>query len=244
SSIRRERGIANAIRRSWNASSRSTSSAAASSRITSSSCRRCRERKPAARPDVSGPLVPPPNLQSSAQRENPRVQSASGGERSVAAVNPQDSAMRGAQGAAPIRENPQSPRRSRPIRRTEAGAGGPNPQQDRNPPALRSRKGEGGQSEIRHRTTVVIERSAMLPRSLPLLAPVLLAAVLIAPARAGDATVGDVLWQIRREGTERSQVMQTLHVLTDVYGPRLTGSPNLKAAGEWARQQLEAWGLV
>jgi len=84
----------------------------------------------------------------------------------------------------------------------------------------------------------------MLPRSLPLLAPVLLAAVLIAPARAGDATVGDVLWQIRREGTERSQVMQTLHVLTDVYGPRLTGSPNLKAAGEWARQQLEAWGLV
>jgi hypothetical protein len=28
-----------------------------------------------------------------------------------------------------------------------------------------------------------------------------------------------------------------------VYGPRLTGSPNLKAAGEWAIEQMHAWGL-
>ena len=28
------------------------------------------------------------------------------------------------------------------------------------------------------------------------------------------------------------QIMPTLHVLTDVYGPRLTGTPSLKAAGE------------
>lgn len=84
----------------------------------------------------------------------------------------------------------------------------------------------------------------MLPRPVRLLAPVLLAALLIAPARAGDPAVADVLWQIRREGTERSQVMQTLHVLTDVHGPRLTGSPNLQAAGEWARQQLQEWGLT
>jgi hypothetical protein len=33
-------------------------------------------------------------------------------------------------------------------------------------------------------------------------------------------------------------------VLTDVYGPRLTGSPNLKAAGEWAVRRLESWGLT
>jgi len=33
-------------------------------------------------------------------------------------------------------------------------------------------------------------------------------------------------------------------MLTDVYGPRLTGSPNLKAAGDWAIKQLEAWGLT
>lgn len=89
----------------------------------------------------------------------------------------------------------------------------------------------------------------MLPRparALSLaLVPVLLAVVLIVPARAGGSSaVADVLWQIRREGTERSQVMQILHVLTDVYGPRLTGSPNLKEAGEWARRQLREWGLT
>jgi hypothetical protein len=52
-----------------------------------------------------------------------------------------------------------------------------------------------------------------------------------------------MFWKIRQEATSRSQILQTLHVLTDVYGPRLTGSPNLKAAGEWAVQQLTSWGL-
>ena len=28
-----------------------------------------------------------------------------------------------------------------------------------------------------------------------------------------------------------------------MYGPRLTGSPNLKAAGEWVVKQLTSWGL-
>src|SRR5262249_17832743 len=37
--------------------------------------------------------------------------------------------------------------------------------------------------------------------------------------------------------------LRTVHMLTDVYGPRLTGSPNLKAAAEWALRQMESWGL-
>lgn len=41
-----------------------------------------------------------------------------------------------------------------------------------------------------------------------------------------------------------SQVMETLRQLTDVIGPRLTGSPQMKAANEWTRKQLEDWGLV
>ena len=53
----------------------------------------------------------------------------------------------------------------------------------------------------------------------------------------------DVFWKIRQEGTSNSKILSTLHVLTDVYGPRLTGSPNLKAAGEWAIEQMHAWGL-
>ena len=53
----------------------------------------------------------------------------------------------------------------------------------------------------------------------------------------------DVFWKIRQEGTVNSKILDTLHVLTDVYGPRLTGSPNLKAAGEWAIEQMHEWGL-
>jgi hypothetical protein len=53
----------------------------------------------------------------------------------------------------------------------------------------------------------------------------------------------DVFWKIRQEGTNNSKILPTLHMLTDVYGPRLTGSPNLKAAGEWAIEQMHAWGL-
>lgn len=58
----------------------------------------------------------------------------------------------------------------------------------------------------------------------------------------------DVDWammtRIREEGFTNSKVMQTLQQLTDVLGPRLTGSPNIKQANEWTRKQLEEWGLV
>jgi hypothetical protein len=66
------------------------------------------------------------------------------------------------------------------------------------------------------------------------------AAALVAAQERVDQ---DVFWKIRQEGTNNSKILQTLHVLTDVYGPRLTGSPNLKAAGEWAIEQMQAWGL-
>ncbi|HKP82695.1 MAG TPA: M20/M25/M40 family metallo-hydrolase [Pyrinomonadaceae bacterium] len=54
---------------------------------------------------------------------------------------------------------------------------------------------------------------------------------------------GDMLSHIRKEAMERSQIMKTMHMFTDVYGPRLTGSPNHKAAAEWAVKQMTAWGL-
>jgi carboxypeptidase Q len=49
--------------------------------------------------------------------------------------------------------------------------------------------------------------------------------------------------KIRNEGMKNSRIMQTLHYFTDRYGPRLTGSPSLKAAGEWAIKQMADWGL-
>ena len=54
----------------------------------------------------------------------------------------------------------------------------------------------------------------------------------------------EMFWKIRQEGTVNSQVLRTLHHLTDVYGPRLTGSPNAKAAGEWVLDQMRTWGAV
>ncbi len=49
--------------------------------------------------------------------------------------------------------------------------------------------------------------------------------------------------RIRKEAREHSQLMRTLHYLTDVYGPRLTGSPNYKAAADWVVQQMTDWGF-
>ena len=46
----------------------------------------------------------------------------------------------------------------------------------------------------------------------------------------------EVNWKIRREATTNSHVLTILHQLTDVYGPRLTGSPNLEKAGRWSLQ--------
>ena len=54
---------------------------------------------------------------------------------------------------------------------------------------------------------------------------------------------GDMLNRIRQEAMDRSQIMKTMHMFTDVYGPRLTGSPNHKGAAEWAVKQMTAWGL-
>ena len=61
-----------------------------------------------------------------------------------------------------------------------------------------------------------------------------------------DARQVDVsaLDRIRDEGLNRSQVMDIVSYLTDVYGPRLTGSPNIKAAGDWAVDTMKAWGLT
>src|SRR5262245_19634940 len=63
---------------------------------------------------------------------------------------------------------------------------------------------------------------------------------LVASATDSDP---DIQARIRKEETENSQVMRTMHFLTDVYGPRLTGSPNHKNAAEWAIKQMASWGF-
>jgi carboxypeptidase Q len=67
-------------------------------------------------------------------------------------------------------------------------------------------------------------------------------AMLPLPVPAQDPSA-DINAKIRKEEADNSQVMRTMHFLTDVYGPRLTGSPNHKAAGEWAIKQMQSWGF-
>jgi len=70
-------------------------------------------------------------------------------------------------------------------------------------------------------------------------------ALLLTIAPLGGEPVNDeVNARIRKEGRENSQILRTVHYLTDVYGPRLTGSPNHKAAAEWAIKQMSEWGLT
>jgi hypothetical protein len=54
----------------------------------------------------------------------------------------------------------------------------------------------------------------------------------------------DAMAKIREEGLQRSQVMQITSFLTDGFGPRLTNSPNIKAAAQWTTRKLSEWGVV
>ena len=61
---------------------------------------------------------------------------------------------------------------------------------------------------------------------------------------APAAPTPDIIERIKDEGINRSQVMQTVEYLTDVIGPRLTGSPALRRANNWTKDRLTEWGLA
>lgn len=54
----------------------------------------------------------------------------------------------------------------------------------------------------------------------------------------------DVIQKIRTEGLEKSKVMDIAFQLTDVNGPRLSASPGLLKASNWAKNELTKWGLA
>lgn len=53
----------------------------------------------------------------------------------------------------------------------------------------------------------------------------------------------DAVARIKAEGLQRSQVMDLVWALTDLHGPRLTNSPQIRAAAKWATDTLAGWGL-
>jgi hypothetical protein len=64
-----------------------------------------------------------------------------------------------------------------------------------------------------------------------------------AAAQAPDSATLRDLARIREEGLERSQLLETLSWLTDVFGGRLTNSPSQRAAADWAEQRLRSWSI-
>ncbi|HJR57772.1 MAG TPA: hypothetical protein VJ813_00165, partial [Vicinamibacterales bacterium] len=64
-----------------------------------------------------------------------------------------------------------------------------------------------------------------------------------APVLTSEKIDPEINAKIRAEADRNSQIMRTMHYLTDVHGPRLTGSPNFKAAAEWTVKQMTEWGF-
>jgi carboxypeptidase Q len=75
---------------------------------------------------------------------------------------------------------------------------------------------------------------------------VVAAAMLVLPIAAQmnkDAVDLDAMYKLKQEAINNSQVMRTLSFITDVYGPRLTGSTNTKLAADWVTKTMNEWGL-
>ena len=69
---------------------------------------------------------------------------------------------------------------------------------------------------------------------------------IVAPAAQGTTERIDTEMnaRIRKEGMDNSQIVRTLHYLTDVFGPRVTGSPNHEAAAKWIVDEMTKWGFT
>lgn len=88
-----------------------------------------------------------------------------------------------------------------------------------------------------------------LPKPRALAARLVASTLLIAPlaAMAQEAAPEKidlgVLHDIKAQAFQHSQVMEHLFYISDVYGPRINGSPNHRAAAEWIVKRLESYGL-
>ncbi len=62
-------------------------------------------------------------------------------------------------------------------------------------------------------------------------------------ALAEDKADFAAIYKIKDEGLNRSQAREILSYMTDVFGPRLSGSPGKRMATDWVQQKLREWGL-
>lgn len=71
----------------------------------------------------------------------------------------------------------------------------------------------------------------------------LLAGVSFGRVHSADTVDLETIHRIKAEAFNNSQVMDHLFYLTDVNGPRLTGSPGFQTAADWAVGRVKQWGV-
>ncbi|MEN6312256.1 MAG: M20/M25/M40 family metallo-hydrolase, partial [Acidobacteriota bacterium] len=71
-----------------------------------------------------------------------------------------------------------------------------------------------------------------------------LALVMALQASAQEKIDLQALQRIRKEGLENSKIADLLVYLCDIYGPRLSESPQYRKAGEWTVGRLKEMGLI
>src|SRR6266849_9332745 len=76
------------------------------------------------------------------------------------------------------------------------------------------------------------------------LAVFVLLVVMPVAAQAPSQSELSAIHQIKEEGFANSKVMEIMSYLTDVYGPRLTNSPNIKEAAAWTAAKMKEWQLA
>jgi len=64
-----------------------------------------------------------------------------------------------------------------------------------------------------------------------------------APQSIWSAPDPNAVRVFEQQGLQHSHVMEVMRYLSDVYGPRLTNSPNIREAGEYVVKTLDSWGL-
>src|SRR5580765_7686432 len=61
---------------------------------------------------------------------------------------------------------------------------------------------------------------------------------------AQSPSLSEMNAKLRAEETNNSKIMWILHEISDVHGPRVTGSPGLRDAQDWAVATMKSWGLT
>jgi carboxypeptidase Q len=72
---------------------------------------------------------------------------------------------------------------------------------------------------------------------------ILIIFLLSSPVLSGDQIDESVIDSISTEVRQNSRIMETLSYLTDIYGPRLVGTPEYRAAAEWVQDCMHSWGI-